>query len=289
MTQSFEPASSPAPPPRPSEDGLPWIRTILLALVVAALVIGGLGVWYLYLRPAGPAPVGTGAPVIPGSSPRLPGSSGSVSVTPGATLAPTLAPIGSPLPAGALDGTWSVDPALGTFDYAAGDFSGSWVGYRVEEQLVGVAGDTAVGRTPRVTGSLTIAGTTVTEASFEADLTTLVSDQSMRDGQLRRQGIQTDRFPTATFTLTEPIEFGSLPADGQDVSVTAVGDLTLHGVTMPVTIGLHAAVHGDVIAAVGSLTITWADFDMEKPSAARVLSLADDVTMEAQLYLTRRG
>lgn len=284
MTQPFEPTPSPMPPQRPrSDEGLPWFRTILLTVVVAAVIVGGFGAWYVLFRPAGPAPLGTGAPVVPGSP------SPGVSTAPVATPAPSVVPQGSPPPAGALDGTWSVDPAIGSFDYAAGDFSGSWVGYRVQEELAGVGGTTAVGRTPEVTGSLTLSGTTVTEASFEADLTTLRSDESMRDGQLGRQGIQTDRFPSATFVLAEPIELGTLPAVGQDVAVTAVGDLTLHGVTKRVSIPLHAALHEGVIAIAASYTFGWDDFDMERPSAARVLSLADEVTMETQLFFRRQG
>ena len=31
-----------------------------------------------------------------------------------------------------LDGTWTIDPEIGSFDYAADDFSGSWVGYRAQ-------------------------------------------------------------------------------------------------------------------------------------------------------------
>ena len=57
----------------------------------------------------------------------------------------------------------------------------------------------------------------------------------MRDGQLGRQGVQTDQFPTATFVLTAPIDLGTIPAEGTPVDVTAVGDLTLHGVTKSVS------------------------------------------------------
>jgi hypothetical protein len=39
------------------------------------------------------------------------------------------------------------------------------------------------------------------------------SDDDRRDGQLRRQGIQTDQFPTAVFNLTSPIDLGSVPVD----------------------------------------------------------------------------
>jgi polyisoprenoid-binding protein YceI len=183
-----------------------------------------------------------------------------------------------------LDGTWTVDASIGSFDYGAGDFSGSWVGYRVQEELAGIGGVEAVGRTPEVDGAITLAGTTVTGADLVADLTTLQSDQSMRDGQLGRQGIQTDQFPTATFVLTEPIEVGTLPAEGESISATAVGDLTIHGVTNTVSIPLVAVQSGDVIGVAGSLTFTWDDYGMEQPQSMRVVSLANDVTMELQVF-----
>jgi polyisoprenoid-binding protein YceI len=203
--------------------------------------------------------------------------------SPAASTAP--APVG----AGPLDGTWTVDPSLGSFDYAAQDFSGSWVGYRVQEELVGVGGTFAVGRTPDVAGSITLSGTTLTGADLTADLTTLQSDQSMRDGQLGRQGIQTDQFPTATFVLTVPIELGELPREGEPVSVEAVGDLTLHGITRNVAIPLAARWQGDIIGVAGSYTFPWGDFEMERPQSMRVVSLADDVTMELQVFFRHEG
>ena len=106
----------------------------------------------------------------------------------------------------------------------------------------------------------------------------------MRDGQLGRQGIQTDQFPTATFLLTEPIELGSVPPEGEPIFATAVGDLTLHGVTRNVSIPLAAVQQGDVVGVAGSLTFTWEDFGMEQPTSMRVVSLANDVTMELQVF-----
>ena len=111
----------------------------------------------------------------------------------------------------------------------------------------------------------------------------------MRDGQLARQGVQTDQFPTATFVLTQPIDLGTVPAAGQEVSVTAIGDLTLHGVTKGVQIPLKAKLTGDVIGVSGSLSFRWEDFGMEQPSSQRVVSLADDVTMEFQAFFRKDG
>jgi polyisoprenoid-binding protein YceI len=186
--------------------------------------------------------------------------------------------------AAALDGTWTVDPTIGSFDYSADDFSGTWAGYRVQEELAGVGGTVAVGRTPDVTGTITVSGTAITAADLTVDLTTLESDESMRDGQLGMQGIQTNQFPTATFVLTQPIELGAIPAEGTSISATAVGDLTIHGVTKSVEIPLSAVQQGDIIGVAGSLTFTWGDFGMEQPTSMRVVSLADEVTMELQVF-----
>ncbi|MBX3032054.1 MAG: YceI family protein [Chloroflexi bacterium] len=279
------PHPSPVDSRPPQRDGLPWIKTILLALVVAVVLAGAFGIWYIFFRGDGPPPVSTGAPVIPGS----------VSIPAASTVTPTQptqpATSGDPAAPGTIsvEGVWAVDPSIGSFHYAADDFSGSWAGYRVQEELAGIGGTTAVGRTPDISGTLTIAGTQVTAAQLEVDLTTLQSDESMRDGQLGQQGIQTDQFPTATFVLTQPIELGAIPATGEDISFTATGDLTLHGVTKSVDIEMHAALQGEVIAASGSLTFTWDDFGMDQPSSMRVVSLADDVTMEFQVFFSKES
>jgi polyisoprenoid-binding protein YceI len=138
-----------------------------------------------------------------------------------------------------------------------------------------------------VTGSLTIAGTQISAVTIEADLTGLTSNDSNRDRQLGNQGIQTNQFPTATFKLTEPIDLGSVPTDGQQISVTAKGDLTLHGVTKSVEIPLKATLSGSIIVVRGSLPIAFADYGIDKPNSFKVLSIDDTGIMELQLFLTK--
>ena len=71
------------------------------------------------------------------------------------------------------------------------------------------------------------------------------------------------------------------------ITVDATGNLTLHGVTKEVTIPLQAQRKGDAIAVVGSLDIPFADYSINKPSAAAVLSVDDHGAFEVQLFLTR--
>ena len=80
--------------------------------------------------------------------------------------------------------------------------------------------------------------------SVTANLAALESDDDRRDGQLRRQALETDAFPQAAFRLTSPIELDTEPEDGASVSATATGELTLHGVTKTVEIPSRVAAPG---------------------------------------------
>ena len=263
--------------PRPeSSTGRAWLRVLIVGAALAILVAVAAGTWYLFLRAPAPAGVALGAEPATTASPTASPSEDAAATSEAATSDPANAPAG-------LDGTWTVDGSIGSFD----DFSGSFVGYRVQEELVGIGASTAVGRTPDVTGSLTLDGSTITEASFEADLTTLQSDSGMRDGQLGRQGLETDTYPTATFVLAEPIDLGSVPADGQTIQATAVGDLTLHGTTQRVEIAVEARLTDGVVTVVGSLPIAFGDYGMTTPESMRVLSIDENGTMEFQLQFTQ--
>jgi polyisoprenoid-binding protein YceI len=247
---------------------------VLLAIVVLGAVAGAGGLWYLFFRSSGPPPVAL-ATANPSAAST---STVNASSTPGST-----ANSGSSAPSTGIDGTWKVDTTIGSFS----DFSDSFLGYRVQEELASVGAQTAVGRTPNVSGTMTISGTSVTAVQIQADLTALKSDDDRRDGQLQRQALETSQFPTATFTLTEPIDLGDVPADGQTVHVTATGQLTLHGQTRTVQIPLDARIDSGVIAVTGSIEIQFADYGIAKPQSFLVLSVADHGTMELQLFFTR--
>ena len=182
-----------------------------------------------------------------------------------------------------VEGTWTVDTESGEFDFETA--TGSFVGFRVEEQLANIGAATAVGRTGELTGTLTIDGTSVTEASFEVDLTTITTNESRRDRRVQ-EALHTDQHPTATFELTEPIELGEGVESGQ-VAVDAVGDLTVNGVTRPFTIPIEAELVEGTIVVVGSTEIVFSDFDVEVPSAPVVVSAEDRGTLELQLLFTR--
>ncbi len=178
-------------------------------------------------------------------------------------------------------GTWVVDTSVAAFDTADG--SGTWVGYRIDEELSGRGAFTAVGRTPEVTGSITIDGSTVTSATVDAVLAGLQSDSPTRDGRIRSLFSGRD----ARFTLTEPLVFGAIPEPGQSIAVSAIGLLRIGDIEQPVVMEIAATVLQGRLVLAGSTLVTLAGFDVTVPSAPIVLGVSDVATVELQLYLSR--
>jgi polyisoprenoid-binding protein YceI len=179
---------------------------------------------------------------------------------------------------GTLDGTYRVGP---------GD-ANSFVGYRVQEQLVGGALEqTATGRTSNITGSFTITGQTVQDVTVTADLRTLTSDRTQRDDAIKDRGLESNRFPEAKFVLTEPIERPTVPAVGETVRATARGDFTLHGVTKQVEIPLEGRWDGSDVQVVGRLHIVFADYGIQAPTSPVVASIEDEGEMEFQIFFRK--
>lgn len=205
-----------------------------------------------------------------------------------ATAVEQVTPEGDGAPAGSGDvdiqGAWAVDTSIGDFDFETA--TGSFAGFRVEEELSTIGSTTAVGRTGGVAGTLRIDGTTLSAAEISADLSQITTNDSRRDSRARG-ALDTDQFPEATFVLTEPVDFGADAASGAPVQATAVGDLTIKGVTQGVEFPLEAQLVDGVVVVVGSLDVTFSDFDVEVPSAPIVVSVADEGVLELQVLFTK--
>ena len=160
-------------------------------------------------------------------------------------------------PASTIDGEWKV-------------VAESIVGYRVKETIVGQKTE-GVGRTSEIIGSLTIVDEQVTAAEFTVDMTTLVSDSTRRDRQVNTRILDTVNFPTATFTLKEPITLTPEALAGSDFSVDTTGTLTLRGVTKDIDLTLIARLVDDVIEVNGSIQIVFTDWSIPDPSISSII------------------
>jgi polyisoprenoid-binding protein YceI len=126
------------------------------------------------------------------------------------------------------------------------------------------------------------------ESTVEAtiDVASVNTNQEQRDAHLRTSDFfQVDEHPTATFRST------GWAVDGEDFSLT--GDLTLRGVTKPITLkgefgGLITDGYGQVKAGASATTkINRHDFGVSWNAALEAggLTLGDDVTISIELQL----
>ena len=170
-------------------------------------------------------------------------------------------------------------PADGTIG-----FDGQWTptdesifGYRVEEVIAGV-NTTATGRSNEIDGTLEIAGTEAT-IDISVLVENITSDESRRDAAFRGRIMEANEFPEATFVSTAPIDFGSIPADGDQITTSATGDLTLKGATQNVTFEVTAQASGERIGIFGTIPIRFEDYGIDNPSFGAIKT-EDDGLLE---------
>lgn len=170
-----------------------------------------------------------------------------------ASAAPSVAPSRAPstIDAADLSGAWTVG-------------AGSEAGYRVHEVLNG-SDVTVTGRTRSVTGAATVDGSTITKATITVQVGDIATDSAQRDSYFRDSAMDAAAFPTATFTLSQPVA-DAVPSDSGTKQVEAAGTLTLHGVTKPVTADLEVGLNGDGVDISGAVPVTFADFGVQAPS-----------------------
>ena len=162
--------------------------------------------------------------------------------------------------------------------------TGNEARYRVREQLAGFdLPKDAIGATSNVTGRIVIGpdGKVAREGSkVTIDLSTLKSDQGRRDNYLRRNTLETSKYPTAEL-VPAALEGLLLPiAPGSSQTFSVRGDLTVHGATHPTTWQVTARGEGNGIVGTATTAFTFKDFGLEQPKVPVVLSVADTIRLE---------
>lgn len=118
---------------------------------------------------------------------------------------------------------------------------------------------------------------------FTVNLPTLTTDQDRRDGWIRDNALQSNKFPLAKFVAKEIKNAPASYTDGTEVTFQLVGDLTVRDLTQPVTFDVTATLTGDTIKGVATTAMKISDFGFAPPSFANTLTVADDFTIRIEL------
>ena len=113
------------------------------------------------------------------------------------------------------------------------------------------------------------------------------SDRSLRDEKIHEIGLESSRYPTATFVLSAPVTLTATALAGHVVHVSATGVFDIHGTSKRETFPVELSLAGSTLQVVGSLTFPWSEFGMTAPSVGGFVNVTDKATMEFDLRLQR--
>jgi polyisoprenoid-binding protein YceI len=240
-------------------------------------IISFLAVWL----PACAAPAPTATPVPPAPADTAAPTAYPAAGAGNATAYPGPTPLGGSQAASSTSGGASV-----TYELVAANSEAS---YAIREQLARLSFPSdAIGKTQAVSGTITVNADGTIDSSkskFTVDVSTLKSDERMRDGYVSRNILQTSQYPQVVFvpTAAEGLP-SSLPTSG-NVSFKVMGNLTIKDVTKPVTWDVTGSVSNGEATGTATTTFTFEDFNLPQPQVPVVLSVVDKITLNMKVDL----
>jgi polyisoprenoid-binding protein YceI len=140
--------------------------------------------------------------------------------------------------------------------------------YVVQETLRGLE-STAVGTTSAIAGEIYLTPDGLSDdgaSKFQVDLSTLKSDESMRDNFIKQNTLQTNRYQFAEFTIEEVTGFPESYTENTQVELTLSGTMKIHNVEKDVSWKVLARQAGDTLTATADTDISFTDFGMSPPN-----------------------
>jgi len=125
--------------------------------------------------------------------------------------------------------------------------------------------------------------------TITVDLSRLQSDHSRRDNMIRRNWLESERFPLAVFT---PTQIQGLPEGyllGREIRVQIMGTLRIREVTRPSSFACKLRFDGTTLTGIATTTIHMTDFGFEPPEILGVLKAENEAKLEIDFVARRAG
>jgi polyisoprenoid-binding protein YceI len=170
------------------------------------------------------------------------------------------------------------------------DGSQSKATYVVREKLAALPISTnAVGETRAISGEiyLTREGLYGDASSLiRVDMSTLRSDEARRDNFIRTNTLQANRFQFAEFVITGIEGFPQSHTEGAEIELKLTGNMTIRGVTKPLTFDVKARQAGDVLTGIADTTFKFQDFGMTPPDVA-LAKAEENIQLQIEIFARR--
>jgi polyisoprenoid-binding protein YceI len=160
----------------------------------------------------------------------------------------------------------------------------SQVEYAVQELFFGrPTSQTTIGSTKTVEGQFTaemLGGKLILQSNqFKVDLRTLQSDNQVRDQAIRSNWLESNKYPFAEFTSTNLQGLPPELKEGVATPFKVDGNMTIRGITKPVTFSASATLTGDKLTGTGTTLLFMKDYGFSAPDIAGRLTVTDGVTL----------
>jgi polyisoprenoid-binding protein YceI len=199
----------------------------------------------------------------------------SASSSTGAATAPAASAAAASAPGGAT--TYTI----------AGDKSQAKV--TVNEKLANLPSPSdAVLTTNAIQGQLFLGADTkpIEGAKIMVDMRTLKSDKTQRDNFIRTNTLQADQFPLAEFVVTGVDGWTGPLTEGKSSTFKLLGNMTIHGVTKPVTFDTTATMQGGNVTGMATTTFKFQDFGMTPPNVS-VAKATDTIKLDMNIVANK--
>ncbi len=165
--------------------------------------------------------------------------------------------------------------------------------YSVYENLIlqNNPNNDAIGKTHSVQGSFRLrtgASPLLAAMNVTVDLRTLQTDSPMRDRFVRRNSLETDTYPMATFISTGVQGLPASYSDGQAVHFQLVGNLTMHDKTNKEVFDVQGKVVGNTVTGTATSTIYMTDFGIQPPNLANI-AIAQNKVLITVTFTAKEG
>jgi polyisoprenoid-binding protein YceI len=184
-------------------------------------------------------------------------------------------------PLAAAPRTFAIDPTTSSLFIHVGKTGiGSFAGHEHEVVALFPKGEVAADFDDLARSSLEVAVdarslTVVARGEPEGDAPQV--EQKMKGPEV----LDVARFPTILFRSQK---VSGKPVSQGSYELTVAGEVSLHGVTRPVTVPLRVDLHGEALTATGKFVVKQTDFGIEPVSAAGgLVKVEDDVTITLRM------
>lgn len=231
----------------------------------------------------------SGAVMLASCGPAAPAATVVPSPAPTATTAPP--PSSTPKPTEALKVTATTVPPTALPKPGAGVAvyrivaAESKASYAVNEVFInrGNVLATAIGVTTQISGEISLDPVDPSKSKvgeITIDLSALRSDSGQRDNFIRRNSLESLRFPIARFKPTQLAGLPSAYKEGDELKFKITGDMTVRDVTLPVTFDVAARLAAGKLVGTATATVKMSDFRFSAPDIAGTLKADDEAKVK---------